>query len=459
MALALSLVGQPVQPYLTTGATDFVNSVQKGKEDAIRTEALKTTSQKSALDLLTAQKKQKDEQWYSDNAGALSRKVKTLDVADEDLARMAQVNPEYHKVLQTERADAVKNFNASNLAYLGSSADKAKSAQEIIQASEAHGMTIPDQFKQSPETLMQYLKVINAGSKAFDLKNVSKDESGDIITTDITGNTTDIKPAAVKATKAKPVLDAKGMPVMVTLPNTNKRVIKMDDGTFGDGGTIPEPKTPTPAKQPRLQQVVDATGTSYIVNLDTGETKPILINGKPVVKKPEAPSGEESSSAGYAFRMGEANKILTDFESNKKGLPTYAPSIASGVPVIGDYLENVTQNEDQQLYRNAALAWVRAKLRDESGATIHDIESSNEYKTYFPVMGDTEAKIKQKAKLREIAEAEMMLKAGKASTKLEETRKNYNAKQPIKIKTREDYNRLKSGDVYIDPNGVKRTKS
>ena len=429
MALALSLVGQPVQPYLTTGATDYVNSVQKGKEDAIRTEELKTQSQKSALDLLTAQKKQKDEQWYSDNAGALSRKVKTLDVADEDLARMAQVNPEYHKVLQTERADAVKNFNASNLAYLGSSTDKAKAAQDIVHAHEAHGMTIPDQFKQSPELLMQYLKVINAGSKAFDLKNVSKDESGDIITTDITGNTTDIKPAAVKATKAKPVLDAKGMPVMVTLPNTNKRVIKMDDGTFGDGGTIPEPKTPTPAKQPRLQQVVDATGT-YIVNLDTGETKPILINGKPVVKKPEAPSGEESSSAGYAFRMGEANKILTDFESNKKGLPTYAPSIASGVPVIGDYLENVTQNEDQQLYRNAALAWVRAKLRDESGATIQDIESSNEYKTYFPVMGDTEAKIKQKAKLREIAEAEMMLKAGKASTKLEETRKNYNAKNP-----------------------------
>ena len=216
MALALSLVGQPVQPYLTTGATDFVNSVQKGKEDAIKTEGLKAQSQKSALDLLTAQKKQKDEQWYSDNAGALSRKVKTLDVADEDLAKMAQVNPEYHKVLQTERADAVKNFNASNLAYLGSSADKAKSAQEIIQASEAHGMTIPDQFKQSPETLMQYLRVINAGSKAFDLKNVSKDESGDIITTDITGNTTAINPAAVKAEKTQKA------PVTWTVPNGRK---------------------------------------------------------------------------------------------------------------------------------------------------------------------------------------------------------------------------------------------
>ncbi len=55
MALALSLVGQPVQPYLTTGATDFVNSVQKGKEDAIKTEELKKPkAKKSALDFLTA---------------------------------------------------------------------------------------------------------------------------------------------------------------------------------------------------------------------------------------------------------------------------------------------------------------------------------------------------------------------------------------------------------------------
>lgn len=212
MALALGLVGQPVQPYLTTGATDYVNSVQKGKEDAAKLKQDDTVNQKSALELLAAQKKQKDEQWYSDNAGALSRKVKTFDVADEDLARMAQVNPEYHKVLQSEKADAVKNFNASNLAYLGSSTDKAKAAQDIIHAHEAHGMTIPDQFKQSPELLMQYLKVINAGSKAFDLKNVSKNESGDIITTDITGNTIDIEPS----TKTDKTQKA---PVTWTVPN------------------------------------------------------------------------------------------------------------------------------------------------------------------------------------------------------------------------------------------------
>lgn len=278
MALALGLVGQPVQPYLTTGATDFVNSVQKGKEDAIKTEALKTTSQKSALDLLTAQKKQKDEQWYSDNAGALSRKVKTLDVADEDLARMAQVNPEYHKVLQSEKADAVKNFNASNLAYLGSSTDKAKAAQDIIHAHEAHGMTIPDQFKQSPELLMQYLKVINAGSKAFDLKNVSKNESGDIITTDITGNTTAIKPAAVKATKATPVIkNGKRVTQTISLPNGRTRTEQlMSDDTWQELDTS-APPAPKAEERPSNYFPNDGlTGDEFLATLPKSEQSRIL---------------------------------------------------------------------------------------------------------------------------------------------------------------------------------------
>ena len=431
MALALGLVGQPVQPYLTTGATDFVNSVQKGKEDAIKTEALKTTSQKSALDLLTAQKKAVKEEEVNSTMPELMGRIAKGELTDKQKSDFLQAYPEMaQKYIATndEKAkEKVNNAVASTLLNIAHSADKVKAASDGVEALKHFGINLNLRGDETPEQIQDALTVSVNGMKALEATGSSVDASGRVVKTNKLGQVTDM--GAAPTAKAKPVLDAKGMPVMVTLPNTNKRVIKMDDGTFGDGGTILEPKTPTPAKQPRLQQVVDATGT-YIVNLDTGETKPILINGKPVVKKPEAPSGEESSSAGYAFRMGEANKILTDFESNKKGLPSYIPSMASGLPLVGDYLENVTQNEDQQLYRNAALAWVRAKLRDESGATIQDVESSNEYKTYFPVMGDTEAKIKQKAKLREIAEAEMMLKAGKASTKLEETRKNYNAKNP-----------------------------
>ena len=419
MALALGLVGRPVQPYLTTGATDFVNSVQKGKEDAIKTEELKTTSQKSALDLLTAQKKVNESSWATTNATDLKAKADKGQLDAESMARMQEANPEFAKLLGTAQADAVKNFYASNLIGLNSATDQTGFLNGLVQAHDAHNAPLPESVRKDPKLAIQYYKMLLNGAKAFDDKTASMDESGNVITKDALGNTTDIKPAAVKTAKAKPVLDAKGMPVMVTLPNTNKRVIKMDDGTFGDGGTIPEPKTPTPAKQPRLQQVVDATGT-YIVNLDTGETKPILINGKPVVKKPEAPSGEESNAAGFLLRMQDATKLLDTYEG--KGKPSVVTSSVSGVPFVGGVLERGAQTPEQQQYKNAALAWIRAKLRKESGAAIGADEAAQEYQNYFPVINDTKEVIEQKRSLRQSAMDEMRISSGKAAVKVDEAR-------------------------------------
>ena len=419
MALALSLVGQPVQPYLTTGATDFVNSVQKGKEDAIKTDTLKTTSQKSALDLLTAQKKQKESEWVSANAPTVLQKAKKMEMSDAEYTRMLQADPEFGKLLGTEQADAVKNYTAANLAYLNSAQDKVKALQEINQADDNYKVSMPENVRNDPNLALQHLKTRVLGAKAFEEKNAVKNEAGDVETRDSFGNVISINPAAVKTAKAKPVLDAKGMPVMVTLPNTNKRVIKMDDGTFGDGGTILEPKTPTPAKQPRLQQVVDATGT-YIVNLDTGETKPILINGKPVVKKPEAPSGEESNAAGFLLRMQDATKLLDTYEG--KGKPSVVTSSVSGVPFVGGVLERGAQTPEQQQYKNAALAWIRAKLRKESGAAIGADEAAQEYQNYFPVINDTKEVIEQKRSLRQSAMDEMRISSGKAAVKVDEAR-------------------------------------
>lgn len=130
------------------------------------------------------------------------------------------------------------------------------------------------------------------------------------------------------------------------------------------------------------------------------------------------------------------------------------------MPVIGDYLERKAQDQNQQLYKNAALAWLRAKLRDESGATIQNLESNNEYRTYFPLVGDEPETIKQKAKLREIAEAEMMLKAGKASTKLEQTRKDYNAKNPPAKNAQgwKLYTDKNGNKAYVSPDGKQYQK-
>ena len=453
MALALGLVGQPVQPYLTTGATDYVNSVQKGKEDAIKLKQADTVNQKSALDLLTAQKKQKDEQWYSDNAGALSRKVKTLDIADEDLAKMAQVNPEYHKVLQTERADAVKNFNASNLAYLGSSTDKAKSAQEIIQASEAHGMTIPDQFKQSPETLMQYLKVINAGSKAFDLKNVSKDESGDIITTDITGNTIDIKPASVKATKATPVIkNGKRVTQTISLPNGRTRTEQlMSDDTWQELDTS-APPAPKAEKTPSGDLVQTANGWEFV-------PKGQIPKGAPLPTAASRPTEDENKATQWAVQAQYAtDNMVRIFGANpnaaKQGfVESYLP----------ESFANYIRTADRQQFQQAASSFAEAALRAATGAGVTESEARQKIAELTPVWGDKAPVITQKLNSIPLYLASLQTRAGRglapANEAISKAGDPFGLKKPIQVKTKEDYNRLKSGDVYIDPNGVKRTKS
>ena len=460
MALTLGLVGQPVQPYLTTGAMDFVNSVQKGKEDAIKTEGLKAQSQKSALDLLTAQKKAVKEEEVSSTMPELMGRIAKGELTDKQKSDFLQAYPEMaQKYIATndEKAkEKVNNAVASTLLNIAHSADKVKAASDGVEALKHFGINLNLRGDETPEQIQDALTVSVNGMKALEATGSSVDASGRVVKTNKLGQVTDMG--------AAPTEKAQKAPVTWTVPNGRKETTY---GYDANGKQIvlgvknlDAPKSPEQPKQPRLQQVVDATGTTYIVNLDTGETKPILINGKPVVKKPEAPSGEESKSAGYAFRMGEANKILTDFEANKKGMPSYAASMAGGVPVIGDYLERKAQDQNQQLYKNAALAWLRAKLRDESGATIQNLESNNEYRTYFPLVGDEPETIKQKAKLREIAEAEMMLKAGKASTKLEQTRKDYNAKNPPAKNAQgwKLYTDKNGNKAYVSPDGKQYQK-
>ena len=216
MALALSLVGQPVQPYLTTGATDFVNSVQKGKEDAIKTEELKTTSQKSALDLLTAQKKVNESSWATTNATDLKAKADKGQLDAESMARMQEANPEFAKILGTAQADAVKNFYASNLIGLNSATDQTGFLNGLVQAHDAHNTPLPESVRKDPKLAIQYYKMLLNGAKAFDDKTASMDESGNVITKDALGNTTAINPAAVKAEKTQKA------PVTWTVPNGRK---------------------------------------------------------------------------------------------------------------------------------------------------------------------------------------------------------------------------------------------
>lgn len=208
MALALGLVGQPVQPYLTTGATDFVNSVQKGKEDAIRTETLKTQNQKSALDLLTAQKKAVKEEEVNSTMPELMGRIAKGELTDKQKSDFLQAHPEMaQKYIATndEKAkEKVNNAVASTLLNIAHSADKVKAASDGVEALKHFGINLNLRGDETPEQIQDALTVSVNGMKALGETGSSVDASGRVVKTNKLGQVTDIGAAPTDKTQKAP---------------------------------------------------------------------------------------------------------------------------------------------------------------------------------------------------------------------------------------------------------------
>lgn len=129
---------------------------------------------------------------------------------------------------------------------------------------------------------------------------------------------------------------------------------------------------------------------------------------------PASAEGSDTArlTAGYATRMEEAeNKIKA---LGGKGHPTLATELTGKAPILGDFLSNKAMTPEQQMFRQAADDWIRAKLRKESGAVINKDEWEREFRTYFPVPGDTPQVIRQKEIARQTAMEAMKRAAGPA---------------------------------------------
>lgn len=126
-------------------------------------------------------------------------------------------------------------------------------------------------------------------------------------------------------------------------------------------------------------------------------------------KRMEGTEGQRSS-AGYAERMVVADSITKQLPET--ALPTVGTAVAGGVPLVGGYLQRRVMSPEQQLYKQAADDWIRAKLRKESGAVIGEEEMAREYETYFPQPGDTKQVIAQKEAARKTATSAMIKNAG-----------------------------------------------
>lgn len=128
----------------------------------------------------------------------------------------------------------------------------------------------------------------------------------------------------------------------------------------------------------------------------------------------------ERNAAGFYQRMVSATKELNDLTSagyNPNNLRDRVGAGVDNIPLLGGALAPLgrvgTTSQGQQ-YQQAAMNWIRANLRKESGAAIGVKEADDEYKNYFPVLGDSPEVIAQKARNRAVVEQAMRSAAGGA---------------------------------------------
>lgn len=117
---------------------------------------------------------------------------------------------------------------------------------------------------------------------------------------------------------------------------------------------------------------------------------------------------QELNNAGFYQRMVQADKDLSSLE--KQG---YDPTNIRDKLTAGGTL-NALSSDNGQKYHQAAMNWVRANLRKESGAAIGAAEAEQEFRNYFPQIGDSDAVIAQKAQMRQVVEEAMRTASGPA---------------------------------------------
>lgn len=161
----------------------------------------------------------------------------------------------------------------------------------------------------------------------------------------------------------------------------------------------------------------------------------------------------ERNAAGFYQRMVAASKELGALEA-----AGYDPTNIRDFLTTGRTATNFAASPEGQQYYQAAMNWVRANLRKESGAAIGVDEARQEIRNYFPMPGDTPETIAQKARNRQVTERAMRQAAGGAMAPPQAQRQESSGGQPVRIQSAEDYNRLPTGTLYIAPDGTQRRK-
>jgi hypothetical protein len=203
--------------------------------------------------------------------------------------------------------------------------------------------------------------------------------------------------------------------------------LQFDEQSFNDIKTAAGPQDLPPTRATQIIDEIDPVTKEpkqSLVYSDDGSPvldpsgEPVVYGAKPTTKK--EPSGDEKKSAGFLHRMYSAQ---VELENVALRFPDFDPASAWEIAKGKSY---ATMTDAFRAYKQAAMDWVRAKLRKESGAVIGDVEAEDEYDVYFPEPLDPPEMLAQKARARKTAEDAMMMSSSRAWTDPEPGESVYN---------------------------------
>lgn len=168
---------------------------------------------------------------------------------------------------------------------------------------------------------------------------------------------------------------------------------------------------------PRGQVVQTDTGP-ILVDPRTGNSQPVMRDGKPVTST-KAPTEFQGKSAAFGARADEADKVLSSLNGKYSPAAINSKTSLENTPLVGGILGSAANrfalNDSDQKAEQAQRDFINAVLRQESGAAIGASEFDNARKQYFPQPGDGKGVIEQKNKNRKLAIQGLKTNAGRAA--------------------------------------------
>jgi hypothetical protein len=171
----------------------------------------------------------------------------------------------------------------------------------------------------------------------------------------------------------------------------------------------------------------------------------------------EKQTGEQANAATFATRMEKANRILSDPNVFNAGLGVSGGvrEAVKNIPGVGNALAGSgAQGPQFQKLDQARRDFVNAVLRKESGAAISASEFANAERQYFPVPGDSQEVIAQKADNRKTA-IETIAQGGTNTFRKEFSQKRGAQSGGPSVGAVEDGYRFKGGDPATPSSWVK----